>query len=154
MEYTYNSPVGRLLITYTDSHVTGLCFDKEQTAAHVQNTAIAQCIKELDEYFAGTRTAFDVPVRPHGTAFQMTTWDALTRIPYGTVVSYGHIAREIGKPKASRAVGGANNKNPISIIVPCHRVVGAGGKMVGYGGGLWRKEWLLEHEAPILQIKA
>jgi len=146
VEYTYDSPVGKLLIIYDDDHVTGLYFDKEQTAEHVHNAVIDQCVRELDEYFNRQRTDFDVPVKARGTAFQADVWAALCRIPYGNVVSYGHIAQEIGNPKASRAVGMANNKNPISIIVPCHRVVGANGKMVGYGGGLWRKEWLLAHE--------
>lgn len=146
MEIIYNSPVGEILIIYDNTHVLGLYFDKEQKEPHVHNTVIEQCIRELDEYFSGTREKFDVPVRASGTDFQKATWDALTTIAYGQTATYGEIAAQIGKPKAPRAVGMANNKNPISIIVPCHRVVGASGKMVGYGGGLWRKEWLLNHE--------
>lgn len=146
MEFIYNSPVGKLNIFYDETHVTGLYFERERQEEYAPNAIISQCVKELDEYFAGTRLAFDVPTRSAGTMFQKTVWDALTTIAYGQTVSYGHIAAQIGKPKAGRAVGGANNKNPISIIVPCHRVVGSTGKMVGYGGELWRKEWLLSHE--------
>ena len=145
-QYIYSSPVGELLITYDNDHILGLHFDQKQTEEHLPNGIIGQCIKELDEYFAGKRACFDVPVKSGGTAFQEATWAALRHIPYGTTVTYGHIAGEIGNPKASRAVGMANNRNPIAIIVPCHRVVGANGKMVGYNGGMGRKEWLLEHE--------
>ena len=147
MEYTYNSPIGKLLITYNNTHILGACFDKEQGEEYQHNIIIEQCITQLDEYFAGTRTIFDLAIRPHGTDFQQTTWAALCTIDCGKTASYGQIAAQIGRPKAPRAVGMANNKNPIYIIIPCHRVVGADGKLVGYGGGLWRKEWLLEHEA-------
>lgn len=149
MEYIYNSPVGKLLIIYDDTHILGLHFDKEQCEEYRHNAVIEQCVSQLDEYFAGTRTAFDIETKPHGTDFQKSTWTALCTIGYGKTASYGQIAAQIGRPKASRAVGMANNKNPISIIVPCHRVVGADGKLVGYGGGLWRKEWLLKHEAKL-----
>ena len=146
MQFTYASPIGEILISYDDSHITGLYFDKKATEAHVPNAIIDLCTRQLDQYFAGTLTRFDVPMRTAGTPFQAAVWAELAEIPYGAIVSYGHIAARIGKPKAARAVGGANNKNPISIIVPCHRVVGANGKMVGYGGEVWRKEWLLTHE--------
>ena len=151
MEYIYNSPVGKLLIIYDDAHICGVYFDKEQSEEYQPNAIITKCITQLDEYFAGTRDKFDVSTKPKGTDFQKTTWAALCTIGYGKTVSYGDIATQIGNPKAPRAVGMANNKNPISIIIPCHRVVGASGKLVGYGGGLWRKEWLLEHEARIAQ---
>jgi len=147
MEYIYNCPIGKLLIIYDDTHITGVYFDREQHEEYRHNAVIEQCITQLDEYFAGTRKVFDIATNPRGTDFQQTTWAALCTIDYGKTVSYGQIAAQIGRPKAPRAVGMANNKNPISVIIPCHRVVGANGKLVGYGGGLWRKEWLLEHEA-------
>lgn len=103
--------------------------------------------KQLAEYFAGTRTAFDLPLAPIGTPFQMQAWQALREIPYGTTLSYGQQAAHIGKPNACRAIGLANGRNPISIIVPCHRVIGASGALTGYGGGLPAKRWLLDHEA-------
>ncbi|MCL2573203.1 MAG: methylated-DNA--[protein]-cysteine S-methyltransferase [Defluviitaleaceae bacterium] len=146
MEYIYKSPIGELLITYNDTHIIGARFDTSQCGEYHGNDIIANCITQLDEYFSGKRKIFDLPLNPEGTEFQQTTWSALCTIPYGKTASYGEIAAQMGKPKAPRAVGMANNKNPIYIIIPCHRVVGADGKLVGYGGGLWRKEWLLEHE--------
>ncbi|MCL2170994.1 MAG: methylated-DNA--[protein]-cysteine S-methyltransferase [Defluviitaleaceae bacterium] len=146
MNYTYNSPIGELLICYDDAHITGVYFDRDGDGEYAANPVLLRCIGQLDEYFAGARREFDLPLRPVGTDFQMAVWRALQDIGYGQLQNYGDIARAIGKPKAPRAVGGANNKNPISIIIPCHRVIGASGKMVGYGGGLWRKEWLIQHE--------
>ena len=147
MEYIYKSPIGEMLISYDDTHILGVCFDKESSEEHRPNAVISQCITQLDEYFAGTRTTFDIPLNPRGTDFQKSAWAALCGINYGKTASYGQIAVQIGRPKAARAVGMANNRNPIYIIIPCHRVVGADGSLVGYGGGLWRKEWLLAHEA-------
>ncbi len=102
---------------------------------------------QLTEYFAGQLHEFDVRLAPAGTEFQKRVWDELYRIPFGASISYGELARRIGQPTASRAVGAANGRNPISIIVPCHRVIGANGTLTGYGGGMDRKKWLLEHEA-------
>lgn len=146
MEFIYESPIGGLLLTYDDQFITGLHFDREQKIEGGKNPVLEQCICELDEYFQGKRQKFTVPLNPIGTDFRLIVWMALRDIPYGELVNYGDIARAISKPKAPRAVGGANNKNPISIIVPCHRVVGSDRKMVGYGGGIWRKQWLIEHE--------
>ena len=101
---------------------------------------------QLAEYFAGERRDFDLPLAAPGTAFQKLVWDALVRIPFGEVRSYGELARTLGRPSGSRAVGAANGKNPIAIIVPCHRVIGANGTLTGYAGGLPTKQWLLEHE--------
>jgi len=151
-EYLYDSPLGKLLIVYEEDSIRGVYFNRDMTLdpeLSVHNTILAQCIRELNEYFLGERKSFDVPISPSGTEFQMSVWAALREIPYGQTVSYGHIAKAIGKPAAVRAVGGANNKNPISIVVPCHRVIGADGKLVGYGGELWRKEWLLDLEKKI-----
>jgi len=103
--------------------------------------------QQLAEYFAGKRTEFDLPLAPTGTPFQLQAWQALREIPYGTTLSYSQQATRIGNPKACRAIGLANGRNPISIIVPCHRVIGASGALTGYGGGLPAKKWLLAHEA-------
>jgi methylated-DNA-[protein]-cysteine S-methyltransferase len=102
--------------------------------------------QQLSAYFSGGLTEFDLPLQMPGTAFQQQVWSALKTIPYGTTISYGELALKIGQPKASRAVGLANGHNPVSIIVPCHRVIGANGKLTGYGGGIERKQWLLNHE--------
>jgi methylated-DNA-[protein]-cysteine S-methyltransferase len=107
---------------------------------------VKEGIRQLDEYFRGARKRFSLKLLPQGTPFQKLVWQQLKRIPYGKVVSYGDVARAIGRPHAYRAVGNANNKNPIGIIIPCHRVIGSDGKLVGYGSGIWRKEWLLKHE--------
>ncbi|HEX7610606.1 MAG TPA: methylated-DNA--[protein]-cysteine S-methyltransferase, partial [Solirubrobacteraceae bacterium] len=109
--------------------------------------ALADVAGQLAAYFAGTLTEFDVQLELAGTDFQREVWQALRAIPYGETISYGELAQRVGKPSASRAVGLANGRNPIAIIVPCHRVIGADGSLTGYGGGLARKAWLLEHEA-------
>ncbi len=110
------------------------------------NALLQQLAAELEEYFAGRRRAFGVPLRVTGTEFQRRVWRELRRIPYGRTMSYGELARRIGRPGAQRAVGQANHRNPIAIVIPCHRVVSVGGKLGGYGGGLWRKQYLLELE--------
>ena len=110
------------------------------------NAILTQAKKELEEYFAGKRKTFTLPLSTYGTAFQMKAWKALEAIPYGETRSYLEEATLIGNPKAVRAIGGANHANPLPIIIPCHRVIGKSGKLVGYGGGLERKVWLLEHE--------
>jgi methylated-DNA-[protein]-cysteine S-methyltransferase len=107
---------------------------------------LAQTARQLAEYFAGKRRAFELPLAPRGSGFQERVWRALLKIKFGETRSYGEIARAIGRPSASRAVGAANGRNPIAIIVPCHRVIGANGQLTGYGGGLPIKQWLLEHE--------
>ena len=112
---------------------------------------IAQCARELDEYFSGTRKTFGVPLMPSGTPFRETVWAELGRIPFGKTISYQELASRVGNPKASRAVGSANGKNPIWLIIPCHRVITSDGSLGGYAGGLWRKEWLLEHEGITLR---
>ena len=139
MLYCYmDSPVGCLFIAEEDGAIVRVEFDKDPPpgARMAQSALLAECMKQLTEYFAGNRREFDLPVKLRGTPFQMACWEALREIPYGETRSYADIARRIGKPKACRAVGGANHVNPVSIIVPCHRVIGASGKLVGYGGGL------------------
>ena len=107
---------------------------------------IAECLRQLDEYFKGRRKKFNIPLLLEGTDFQKAVWRQLQKIPFAQTASYGDVARAVGSPRAFRAVGNANNKNPIPLIIPCHRVIGSDGKLVGFGGGIWRKEWLLDHE--------
>ena len=142
-----SSPIGDLTLTEEEGALTGLYFGRLSRPGEEGPTALLEeTARQLREYFAGQRREFDLPLRLRGTAFQMQVWQALQAIPYGEVRTYGEIARAIGKPKACRAVGMANHHNPISIIVPCHRVVGAGGSLTGYGGGLENKRFLLELE--------
>jgi len=148
-EFTYISPLGDILIEYTSAHITRVQFDAAQVKDYADNDIIKQCISQLDAYFAGKLHDFDLPLAPQGTDFQKKVWTALQYIPYGKTCSYGQIAATIGKPRASRAVGGANNKNPIHIIIPCHRVIGASGVMTGYAGGIHRKAALLELESKL-----
>ena len=140
-----DSPVGPLRLTAEDGFLTGVYFGggvSDSGESGILDRAEAQ----LSAYFRGELKEFDLPIRQNGTPFQLTVWNALKEIPYGETVSYGDIARAIGRPKACRAVGLANHNNPISIIVPCHRVVGSTGTLTGYGGGLEAKRWLLELE--------
>jgi methylated-DNA-[protein]-cysteine S-methyltransferase len=113
---------------------------------------LARAALQLNEYFAGQRTTFDLPLEAMGSVFEHRVWKALRSIPYGTTTSYGDLAKRLGDPSATRAVGSANGKNPIPIIIPCHRVVGANGDLTGFGGGLDRKRWLLEHEGVLMQL--
>jgi methylated-DNA-[protein]-cysteine S-methyltransferase len=147
MEYTYNSRLGPILIGYDDEYILSLRFDREQTQEYIHNQVIGRCIEQLNRYFDGSLREFDLPLNPEGTRFQKAVWKALNGIGYGQTATYGEIAAAIGNPKAARAVGGANNKNPIWIIIPCHRIIGSCGKMVGYGGGVDRKAALLSLEA-------
>lgn len=139
------SPVGHLRIEATDSAITGVNRTAEALCPP-QTPLLAECVRQLNAYFSGQLTDFDLPLHMEGTAFRLKVWQALRRIPYGETRSYGQLAAMIGQPTASRAVGGANHHNPICIIVPCHRVIGADGSLTGYGEGLDMKEWLLEHE--------
>jgi methylated-DNA-[protein]-cysteine S-methyltransferase len=157
-----DSPVGRILLTEDERALSGLyLLDAGQHSASVRPEwtrrpgGFARAADQLDGYFTGARTEFDLPLAPRGTPFQLAVWAELTKIPYGRTVSYGAVAAALGKsPVASRAVGLANGRNPISIIVPCHRVIGADGTLTGYGWGVERKEWLLRHEgaAAITQL--
>lgn len=116
--------------------------------------AAAEAVAQLSAYFAGDRLDFDLPLAPRGTAFQREVWKALSAIPAGETQSYGDVARAIGRPGASRAVGAANGRNPLAIVVPCHRVIGANGRLTGYASGLERKRWLLDHECSTLRVAA
>jgi methylated-DNA-[protein]-cysteine S-methyltransferase len=153
--YTYvESPIGRLLLHSDGAALTGLYMDvlssprpgMERWVEDATVDPLPLTLRQLDEYFHGKRRDFDLPLRMHGTKFQRRVWRALTEIPYGATWSYGELAKRIDNPNASRAVGLANGRNPISILVPCHRVIGADGSLTGYGGGLERKQWLLAHE--------
>lgn len=154
MSYTVIvSPLGALLATRDAVGITGLYLPTGKNAVEANpdwerdDTAFDDLRGQLSEYFAGTRQEFVLPLHARGTAFQQRVWAALLEIPYGETASYGATATAIGAPTASRAVGLANGQNPISIVVPCHRVVGANGSLTGYGGGLEAKQWLLSHEA-------
>ena len=139
------SPVGDIqLRADAEGRLTGLYLRHDGAGGDGPFDAVRG---QLDAYFAGELEQFDLPLAPHGTPFQMRVWDELTRIPYGETISYMELALRLGDRKLVRAVGTANGRNPLSIIVPCHRVIGADGTLVGYGGGLERKRWLLEHEA-------
>ena len=147
------SPVGRLLLAGTARALTHLSFQDGRHPTEpdprwiYSEQPFQRPIRQLKEYFSGKRKTFTITLAPQGTPFQERVWQALRAIPYGQTLSYGQIAKAVGKPKASRAVGAANGQNPISIIVPCHRVIGSNGKLVGYGGGLSIKETLLAHES-------
>lgn len=156
----YESPIGQIQLKASERGLTSLYFTNhrhdKQLPAHPGSSAILeQAAMELGEYFAKKRTKFTVPLDPAGTDFQLRVWDELKRIPFGETISYIELARRIGNEKASRAVGAANGKNPISIIVPCHRVIAANGTLHGYGGGLPIKQALLELEnAPFTKQQA
>ncbi|CKI23312.1 methylated-DNA--[protein]-cysteine S-methyltransferase [Mycolicibacterium smegmatis] len=148
---TVDSPVGPLTLAGRDGHLMHLrmedqTYEPSRDGWEVDDSAFPEVVEQLAEYFAGERTDFELSLDLVGTAFQRTVWTALREIPYGQTCSYGEIARKIGSPGASRAVGLANGHNPIGIIVPCHRVIGANGSLTGYGGGLERKRMLLDLE--------
>ena len=147
MIYTtgYQSPLAPMIVIADDEALLSLEFGS--TEERDQSPILDRVKRELDEYWAGKRTVFTVPLNAVGTPFQQKVWQALLTIAYGETRSYGQIAAQIGNPKASRAVGMANNRNPISIIIPCHRVIGSDGRLVGYGGGLEKKACLLDFEA-------
>ena len=145
--FFYETPVGKLCIGEEDGVIVRTTWSKIPTEYILEETKlILRCKMQLDEYFRGERKTVALPLAPKGTDFQKKVWNALQEIPYGETRTYGEIAAAVGNPKAARAVGMANNKNPIGIIIPCHRVVGADGKLVGYAGGMDKKEWLLQLE--------
>ncbi|WP_432695853.1 methylated-DNA--[protein]-cysteine S-methyltransferase [Marinobacterium sp. YM272] len=141
-------PIGILTLTASDEALTGVEFGRveHEELEHVPSDLLIEAAHQLSEYFAGKRQSFDLPLAPAGTQFQQRVWQALQQIPYGETRSYGDLASIIGQPGAARAVGMANNRNPLSILIPCHRVIGANGALVGYGGGLTIKRKLLELE--------
>ena len=167
---TYDTPIGPIAIHATDTAVSRVEFAGEQSGANEEESGerssscssspmqpgahplLAEAQRQLDAYFAGGLRSFDLPLDLDGTPFQRQVWQQLLSVDYGQTASYQAIAHAIDNPKAVRAVGAANGRNPVAIIVPCHRIIGSGGrpKLTGYGGGLWRKEWLLRHEGVLL----
>lgn len=144
----YHSPLSSLHVHCTDEHITAIVFRNEPLEEKNRNHPLLQeCIQQLDDYFSGKRKTFDLPLAQPGTPFQQKVWDLLYQIPYGKTVSYQQLAMQYGDLKAIRAVASANGKNNLAIIIPCHRVIGSNRSLTGYAGGLWRKKWLLEHEA-------
>ena len=159
---TVQSPVGRLILVADDEGLTHLMLanndlgaaglDADDVPERAEDPVLAEAAAQLDQYFAGQRTAFDLPLDPQGTEFELDAWMALARIPYGETISYGEQSRAIGREGAFRAVGSANGRNPIAIILPCHRVVGADGTLVGFGGGLDVKRALLDLESGVQRL--
>jgi methylated-DNA-[protein]-cysteine S-methyltransferase len=147
-----DTPIDPLLLIGDETGLHELHFEPHEPPADMErdDDVLATVRTQLTEYFAGDRMTFDLALCPHGSAFQQKVWMALRDIPYGRTTSYGEIATELGQPTASRAVGLANGRNPLGVIVPCHRVIGANGSLTGFGGGLPRKRWLLEHERAVL----
>ena len=147
---TIDTPIGVIRIDANADALVALHLpeggDPRTPAVARRTPFLDHAARELTEYFAGTRRDFTIPLEPHGTEFQLRVWLKLQDIPFGTTWSYGALARAIGQPTASRAVGAANGHNPLAIIVPCHRVIGTSGELTGYGGGMAAKRWLLEHE--------
>ena len=140
-----NSPVGSIYLDVVDGALTSLSYSNQPSKGQID---VAE--HQLDEYFSGNRVNFDLTVRPEGTLFQKQVWEEMQKIPFGETVTYAELAKRVGRPEAWRAVANACGKNPIVIIIPCHRVVGSYGKLGGYSGGLDKKQWLLQHEAAVL----
>lgn len=154
METVYHqTPVGITKIVEENGFVTCVSIRDEEIEATVPKSAILKmAVKQLDEYFAGTRKIFDFPINQSGTDFQKSVWDELSKIEYGKTITYSQQSARMNSPLAIRAIASANGKNNLWVVVPCHRVIGADGSLTGYAGGLWRKQWLLEHEAKTLGI--
>lgn len=143
----YVSPIGRLRLRGTDGGLLSVAYVEDGGLSAAPLPPLAQrALDELEEYFRGTRQCFTVSMLPHGTPFQRRVWDALRRVPFGMTTTYQALADAIANPSSCRAVGSANMRNPLAIMIPCHRVLGKDGNLVGYAGGLWRKTWLLQHE--------
>jgi methylated-DNA-[protein]-cysteine S-methyltransferase len=156
---THSTPVGELTLVASDLGLRAVLWPKRsperagiQPRSHrnPDHPILKQTAAQLDEYFAGSRTAFDVPLDLQGTRFQLAAWRSLAEIPFGATTSYGRQAAALGIPTAARALGAANGANPVCIVLPCHRVIGADGSLTGFGGGLPTKQWLLDHEARVL----
>ena len=150
---TLDTPIGPALLVGREGPLSGLYLDREPNPAWVADEGRLDPVRvQVTEYFDGDRKEFDLPLAPTGTPFQLAVWDVLLEVGYGETASYADIARRIGKPTAFRAVGAANGRNPISLIIPCHRVIGSAGALVGYGWGVDRKAWLLAHEQRDAQL--
>lgn len=146
------SPLGFTKISGDEDGISAISIlNSEEKVTDIIPIELEDCVHQLNEYFEGKRTQFDLAFNPEGTDFQKRVWDALQTIPYGKTCSYLELAQQLGDVKAIRAVANANGKNPLWIVVPCHRVIGSDGSLTGYAGGLYRKKWLLEHESPYKQ---
>ncbi len=146
------TPVGIAVIKGDEQGISAISIlDVEVEVTEKIPKELRDCITQLQEYFEGQRNDFDFKISPQGTDFQLRVWEALKKIPYGKTLSYLDLSKKLGDVKAIRAVAAANGKNPLWIVIPCHRVIGSDGSLTGYAGGLWRKKWLLEHETPSLQ---
>lgn len=148
MEYRvcYKSPLGFLILKSDGEAVTEIAFSEHDSLEVDACALLLQCQDQLDNYFSGKSLEFNLPLNPEGTAFQKRVWAELMHIPKGQTITYQELARRLGDPKLVRAVGSANGRNPLAIVIPCHRVIGVGNKLTGYAGGLTRKQWLLAHE--------
>lgn len=143
----FSSRIGTLEISADKDGISQVVFLNDEPSIFNSDSILDECVKQLGEYFENKRTEFDLPLNPIGTAFQRSVWEELQNIPFGKTISYMDLAKRLGDPKVIRAAGTANGKNPIAIIIPCHRVVGSDGSLTGYAGGLRRKQWLLNHES-------
>ncbi len=146
------SPVGNIRISANDLGITEVTFTDEPINSLGDHPLITDAAEQLDEYFRNKRTEFTLTLTPDGTDFQKRVWDELLNVPFGVTMSYLELTRKLGDEKAIRAVAAANGKNPIAIIIPCHRIIGSDGSLTGYAGGLHRKQWLLRHEGAIEQL--
>ena len=147
----YTSPIGILAISSKEDLITSVLFT-ETVGQSLESSILSNAVEQLDEYFANKRNVFDLPLAPEGTDFQKRVWNELLTIPFGKTTTYLDMAKRLGDEKVIRAAASANGKNPIAIIIPCHRVIGSDGKLTGYAGGLWRKKWLLKHEGVSSQV--
>jgi methylated-DNA-[protein]-cysteine S-methyltransferase len=148
----YKTPIGTAKIVGDENGISSFSIIDEAVETSTKIPKILQdCVQQLDEYFKGTRTTFNLKLNPKGTDFQKRVWNELLLVPYGKTRSYLEQSKKLGDTKAIRAVASANGKNPIWIIIPCHRIIGSDGSLTGYAGGIWRKKWLLEHENPSSQ---
>ena len=152
-EVYHRTPVGMALIVADDTHITKVSIrDENLEDTSTDSPLLNEAIKQLDEYFAGDRKVFDLPLNQPGSDFQQQVWQQLLYIDYGTTISYAQLSNQMKSPLAIRAIAAANGKNSLWIVVPCHRVIGSDGSLTGYAGGLWRKQWLLDHEATTLGV--
>jgi methylated-DNA-[protein]-cysteine S-methyltransferase len=140
------TPLGLVEVVGAADGVAEISFVTARKAGAVSNATVRAAARQVGEYFAGARRAFELPLAPHATDFQRQVWSLLLGVPFGSTIAYGELAAAVGRPGAARAVGAAVGRNPVAVVVPCHRVLGMRGQLTGYGGGLWRKEWLLKHE--------
>ena len=151
LETNINTPIGITCIKGSNDGIISISVIEDGIVSVTHPKELQLAVDQLGEYFLGERTIFTFPIIPEGTPFQQEVWKALRNIPYGTTTSYLELSRTLGDEKAIRAVASANGKNPLWIVIPCHRVIGKDGSLTGYAGGLWRKRWLLEHENPPFQ---